>query len=189
MTELIFILLNLCFALLIFYLVIAFVTGAPYVPSTNPVSQKIIEFAHIKKGERVYDLGSGDGKLLFLAAQKGANATGIEINPFLVLLIKLRTLFSVHKKQVSVRWQSFWKANLMDADIIFIYLLPWRMEQLAQFLKKQCKPGTRIVSNSFIFPDWKIEKQDREHHVYVFVVHPSYAGLKLFRKKNVVKTA
>ena len=170
MLEIIFVVINLLFAVLIFYLLIAFFTGAPYVPSTNLVSQKIIELAKIKRGERVYDLGSGDGNLLFLAAQKGAIATGIEINPFLVLFTHLRIFLSPHRPLVHVRWQSFWKSDLSDADAIFIYLLPWRMEKLANFLKKQCKPGTRIVSNSFIFPNWKIKREDKKLHVHVFVV-------------------
>ena len=155
---------HLLLALLIFFLVLAFLTGAPYVPSTNPVARSMIQLAHIKKGMTVYDLGSGDGKLLLLAASRGARAVGIEINPFLVLLSKLRSI----GKNISVRWGSFWNAKLDKADIVFVYLLPWRMEKLANLLKRRCKPGTLIVSNSFVFPNWKILRQDTSNHVYVF---------------------
>jgi len=71
---------------------------------------------------------------------------------------------------VTVRWQNFWHTNLSDADVVFVYLLPWRMEKLAAKLKKELKPGTLIVSNSFIFPNWKILRQDKATHVYVFRV-------------------
>ncbi|KKR86474.1 hypothetical protein A2875_04140 [Candidatus Gottesmanbacteria bacterium RIFCSPHIGHO2_01_FULL_46_14] len=160
----IFLLGHILLALLIFFLVLAFVTGAPYVPSTNPVARSMIDLAHIKNGMIVYDLGSGDGKLLLLAAAKGAHAIGIEINPYLVLLSKIRTF----GKKISVHWGSFWHADLRDSDILFIYLLPWRMEKLAKLLTTRAKPGALVVSNSFIFPNWKIIRQDKVNHVYVF---------------------
>ena len=162
----IFLLGHILLALLIFFLVLAFVTGAPYVPSTNPVARSMIDLAHIKNGMIVYDLGSGDGKLLLLAAAKGAHAIGIEINPYLVLLSKIRTF----GKKISVHWGSFWHADLRDSDILFIYLLPWRMEKLAKLLTTRAKPGALVVSNSFIFPKWKILRQDTINHVYVFRV-------------------
>ena len=120
----------------------------------------MIRLAEIHSGDVVYDLGSGDGKLLVLAARKGARATGYEINPILVLFSKLRG--------TNTHWRNFWGADIHDADIIFIYLLPWKMDRLAEKLKRECKKGTTIVSNSFIFPGWKIFRQDPIHHIYVF---------------------
>lgn len=155
---------HLFLAILVFFLVLAFITGAPYVPTTNSVARSMIELAHIKNGMTVYDLGSGDGKLLLLAAEQGARAIGIEINPFLVCLSRARAF----GKNISVRWGSFWNADLGNGDILFIYLLPWRMDNLAKFLKDRCRPGTLIVSNSFVFPNWPVIRQDKNHHVYVF---------------------
>ncbi|MCX6792169.1 MAG: hypothetical protein NT149_03985 [Candidatus Gottesmanbacteria bacterium] len=139
-----------------------FITGAPFVPTKNAAAEAMIRLAGITKGDMVYDLGSGDGKLLLLAAKKGARAIGYEINPLLVLLSNLRG--------ARTRWKNFWNADIHDADVIFIYLLPWKMERLASKLKTECKKGTVIVSNSFIFPGWKIIRQDVAHHVYVFRV-------------------
>ncbi len=168
-----FLLLNLLFAVLIFYLMLAFLTGAPFVPSTGKTAQKMIELAQLKRGQKVYDLGSGEGKLLFLAAQKGARAVGFEINPLLVIFTALKIFFSPYRGQIQVKWQNFWKAHFNDADVIFIYLLPWRMEQLKQFLLRELRPGTLVVSNSFIFPDWKLLRQNQETHVYVFKIPKS----------------
>ncbi len=177
MLTILFLILQLSFAIFIFYLCIAFVTGAPFVPSTNPTAQAMIKLAGIKPGMKVYDLGAGDGKLLFLAAREGATAIGLEINPLLVLWVWIKIWIKrVFSKSfnpadgVTVRWKNFWKADLSDADVVFVYLLPWRMERLAAKLKKECKPGTLIVSNSFIFPKWKIVRQDKTNHVYVFRV-------------------
>lgn len=173
-----FLILQLGFAILIFYLCIAFVTGAPFVPSTNPTARAMIRLARIKPGMKVYDLGSGDGRLLFLAAEKSATAIGLEINPLLVLYTILRTFIEgSHTSMVQPRWKNFWKTNLGDADVVFVYLLPWRMERLAAKLKKECKKGTTIVSNSFIFPNWKILRQDRKNHVYVFKIEGSHTSI------------
>ena len=168
MLPYIFLILQLCFAILFFYLCLAFITGAPFVPSTNPVSRSMIRLARIKKGMVIYDLGSGNGKLLFLAAQHGALAKGFEINPFLVLLSNLRSLFSPYRNQIHTYLNNFWTADLGDADVVFIYLLPWRMEKLERKLMKECKKGTIIVSNSFIFPHLTCIGKSEKHHVFAF---------------------
>lgn len=170
MLSLVFLLIHLIFALFVFFLTIAFVTGAPFVPSVHTTGQIMINLARIKKGMKIYDLGSGDGRLLLLAAQQGATAVGLEINPFLVLFSKLRTIFFPYRNQITIRWQNFWSADISDADVVFVYLLPWRMKELEQLLKTQCKPGTRIISNSFIFPSLKLMKENREMHIYSFIV-------------------
>lgn len=170
MLALIFIFIQLFFVLFIFYLGISFITGAPFVPSTNDTARSMIALARIKPGMKVYDLGSGEGRLLALAARAGALATGLEINPILVLFTKLKFLFSPYRSKIRVRWQNFWKADISDADVIFVYLLPWRMEKLENQLKLRVKPGTIVVSNSFIFPHLKKIREDRTNHVFVFEV-------------------
>lgn len=155
-----FLILQIGFVIFFFYMCIASLTGAPFVPTKNASADAMIRLAGIKKGDIVYDLGSGNGKLLFLAAQKGARAIGYEINPLLVLLSNLRG--------ARTKWKNFWHADIHDADVIFVYLLPWKMKHLADKLKEELKPGTTIVSNSFIFPGWKIFRQDPANHIYVF---------------------
>ncbi len=167
--SILFLLLQIGFAIFIFYLIIAFITGAPFVPTSNPAAQTMIDFAGIKPGMRIYDLGSGDGRLLFLAAQKGSKAIGFEINPWLVWFTNLKA-WVTHSPQVKAKWQNFWSAKLSDADVVFVYLLPWRMGELAQKLTKDLRPGTLIVSNSFIFPNWPIRHRDDKQHIYVFRV-------------------
>lgn len=159
--SLVILFIQLCITIFMFYMVLAFLTGAPFVPTKDKAAEAMIRLAHIKKGMRVYDLGSGNGKLLRLAQKKGAKAVGYEINPFLVVLSKLTT---------TTRWKNLWSANVKDADIVFIYLLPWKMDKLAAKLKRECKKGTLIVSNSFIFPGWKVKRADEVNHVYAFVV-------------------
>lgn len=175
--------LQIILAFYITCLALAFLTGAPFVPSSQKAAQAMIRLAKIKPGMKVYDLGSGDGRLLMLAAQAGAaRATGYEINPFLVLFVRLRALFSPYRKVIKVYWRSFWRAQIADADIVFVYLLPWKMDHLQRMLVSQLKTGALIVSNSFIFKEWNINRHDPEAHVYVFQI-PSYQPLTNAKKK------
>ena len=155
----------------------AFVTGAPFVRSNKKAVDAMIRLAKIKPGDTVYDLGSGDATLLFRAAALGATAVGLEINPFLVLWTWIKKMLSKRPKtgsnpedRITVHWKNFWNADLHDADVVFVYLLPWRMEKLESMLKTQCKPGTLIISNSFIFPNWKILRKEEASHIYVFKI-------------------
>lgn len=130
----------------------------------------MIALARIRPGQTIIDVGSGDGRVLFAAAKKGANAIGIEINPYLVRFTQLKALLGAYKGSIRVRWQNLWKADLRDADIIFVYLIPWKMDVLAQKIKKEVPPGSLVISNSFIFPGWKVVRQDTVHHIYAFRV-------------------
>ena len=166
----IFLIFQLLFALFFFFLVLSFYTGAPYVPSKSKAAGQMIELAHIAKGTRVIDLGSGDGKLLFLAGQHGARAVGYEINPFLVLFTNIKAFFSQHRSRVHAIWKNFWLADISKADVILLYLIPWKMEQLENKILKETKPGTKIISNSFLFPHIPCTNKDEDNHVYVFTV-------------------
>lgn len=169
-------LINLLFAILIFYLLIAFLIGAPYVPSTKLTANAMIRLAEINKNSIVYDLGSGDGRLLNLALKQGAQKViGYEINPYLVLASRFRFLLKPYRNKVQIYFKNFWHAKISDADVVFIYLLPWRMEKLKQKLLTEVKPGSLVISNSFIFPAWKPYKSDPINHVYVFKI-PVKAG-------------
>lgn len=161
---------QLLFALFFFFLVLSFYTGAPYVPSKLKSAKRMIEFAHLSKGTRVIDLGSGDGKLLFEAASLGAHTIGYEINPFLVAFTNTKSFFSPYRTRVHAVWKNFWHADVSSADVILLYLIPWKMERLENKLLKETKPGTKIISNSFIFPHIPCTDKDVGNHVYVFTV-------------------
>lgn len=170
MLTFVFTIIQLGIFVFITYLCLAFLTGAPFVPTATRTAESMIKLAGIKPGMTVYDLGSGDGKLLFLAAKNGATAIGLEINPLLVFFTYLKILCSPYRKRIRVRWKNLWKADIHDADVVLMYLVPWRMQQLEALLKKQLKKGSLVVSNSFIFPNWKIEKEDTKNHVYTFQI-------------------
>ena len=118
----------------------------------------------------VYDMVSGDGRVLFAAAACGAKAVGIEINPYLVWYTRIRAFFSPYRRRVKVIWADLWRTNISPADVVFVYLIPWRMGEFAAKLSKELPKGAIVVSNSFIFPQWKILRTDTRHHIYTFRV-------------------
>ncbi len=168
--EYLFLSFHLLFAFFIFFLTLAFMTGAPFVPSSKKTAETMIRLAHIRPGMIIYDLGAGDGRLLFLASSFGAKSIGLEINPFLVLYSWLKIIVLRKQKSIHVYWKNFWQGNFHDADIVFIYLIAWKMKRLEDMLLQTCRPGTIIVSNSFIFPRLHQIRSEPDHHVYVFTV-------------------
>lgn len=129
----------------------------PYVPTKNCVVEKMVEMAKLKPNETVYDLGCGDGRLLF-AAEKKANVktVGFEIAPLMYFLALIRKVW-VHSK-AKIEFKSMFKANLRKANVIFCYLLPNVMVPIANKIKRECKKGTRIISNTFHIPGLKLTK-------------------------------
>lgn len=170
MIVLLFLILQLFFAGFFLFLCLAFVTGGPFVPSSKRSVETMIRLAKLRPGQTIIDAGSGDGRVLFEAAKQGANSVGLEINPYLVLYTRLRAFFGPYRGSVTALWQSLWSADLHQADVVFVYLIPWKMEVLAEKLKSELKPGALVISNSFIFPGWKIVRKDSDHHIYMFRV-------------------
>lgn len=166
--AILFLILQLLLAGFFLFLCLAFVTGGPFVPSSKKAVDAMVALARITPGQTVFDVGSGDGRVLFAAAKQGAFAKGVEINPYLVRFTRIKAFLSPYRGKITVIWGNLWTTDLSTADIVFVYLIPWRMEDLAQKLKKELKPGATIITNSFIFPKWKIIRRDTTHHVYAF---------------------
>lgn len=154
-------------ALLLFILIGVFLfildlfLDLPYVATDRKKIETIMEFAQIKKGQTVVDLGSGDGRLLIESAKRGAFAIGYEINPLLILVSKIHANIKGLGDMVKVKNVSFWKADLKVADVIFVYAFIKTMPKFEEFIWKNAKKGTRIVVNTNPFPNKKpIESQN-----------------------------
>jgi hypothetical protein len=161
---------QIAIAVFILFLCAAFFYGAPFVPTRDATAEKMLEFAKIKPSDYVIDLGSGDGRLLFLASKaKPHYLLGIEINPWLVIACWFRSKFYPIVSRPKFIWGNFWHHNLSQATVVFVYLLPWKMDALAKKLHHELRPGTRVISNSFVLPDWKQVNYDQERQVYEFI--------------------
>lgn len=124
----------------------------PFVPSKNKVAKKLIQEADIKDGQKIYDLGCGDGRLLIEASKgKKIKAVGYEISPMAYILGRINTWFQ--KSKAEVKFKNFFNQNLKDANVIFLYLLPEILPAVGEKILEECAKGTRIISNTFKLPN------------------------------------
>ncbi len=140
--------------------------GAPYAVSTTNKIRKMIKLLGIKSGEKVVDLGSGDGRIVIALAQAGAQACGYEINPFLSFLAKRKIRKAGLTGQAEIRQKSYWQDSLAEFDKVVLFGVPYIMSRLGKKLKKELKPGTIVVSNKFKFPHWQPIKQEDNIFIY-----------------------
>jgi len=154
--------------LTIAYLLIAFLTGGPYVPLSPAELDAMLYLAKPQEGELWIDLGSGTGWIGARAARHGARSIGYEINPVLVLLNRLRIRLSGLAGRAEVRQANFWFTDLSKADVVSVYLITYRMPKLQRKLAAELKPGSRVLSVQFPLPDWK--PAGKLNNVYLYVV-------------------
>ncbi len=138
--------------------------GAPFLPTPLAIVKKMIDAAKLKKGEKAYDLGCGDGRIVRAAAKAGAKAVGYELS---VPTCIWGWLCTIGTRNASIRFGNFWKKNVSDADVIFCYLLTDTMGTFHKIVWPQLKLGTRVVSHTFRMKDVEPEYQDKDVVVYV----------------------
>jgi len=143
--------------------------GSPWVPTTFKMVHKMLDLADIQPNELVYELGCGDGRIAVIAARKyQARVVGVELNPFLWLWCQLViTIFGL-RSRVKVVLGNFYKQDLRNADVVVCYLLPKTNKELEGKLLRELRPGTRVVSNTFLFYQVRLSKRDGKALLYIF---------------------
>ncbi len=144
--------------------------GAPFIPTSERRMRRMLEMAGLKKGERLYDLGAGDGRFVIAAAKLGATAVGIEINPFQVLWCKLRIRLAGFSKTARVVWGDILKQDLSSADVVTCYLFPGMNKLLQPKLLRELRPGARVVTHLFRFHGWKPIATDEKERLYLYKI-------------------
>lgn len=126
------------------------------------VVDRMLEIAEVKQGDVVYDLGSGDGRILIRAAKKyGVRGVGIEMDAWLVDASRSKAKEEGVDHLVEIRNEDALKADLSEATVITLYMLPWFNEMMRPNFQKQLRPGSRIVAHDYGIEGWpptKIEK-------------------------------
>ena len=133
----------------------------------------MLEMADLQPGDVVYDLGSGDGRVLIRAAREyGAHAVGIEVD--LIQVLWTRLLINAHSLQerVEIKRSNIFNEYLGNADVIIVHLRQDTNIKLMPKLWKELRPGTRVISNTFIFPGWEVEEIDKELKLYLYHIRP-----------------
>lgn len=153
---------------------------APFVPTPELVVQRMLELAELKPTDKLYDLGSGDGRILFTAAQSVMlTAVGVEISEPLVIETRERAKTLGLSDRVTVRQENLLETDLSDATVVTVYLLGSANEQLRPKLEKELRVGTRVVSHDFRFEGWtpkataQVEGGGRAHTVYLYEIDQS----------------
>jgi ribosomal protein L11 methylase PrmA len=131
-----------------------------FVPTPQDVVEDMLRLANVKKGDVLYDLGSGDGRIAITAAKKyGVKATGIDIDPERIREANENAKKAGVGNLVQFKNENLFSADFKDATIITLYLLPDLNVKLRPKLWDELKPGTRIVSHQFEMGTWKPEKK------------------------------
>ena len=150
---------------------------APYFPTPISIVEKMLQLGELKAGEKMFDLGSGDGRIVIVAAQKyKADGTGVEFDESLWRQSSDRIKTLGLSNTAHIIHGDLLKQDYSSADLITVYLLPVGNEKVTPMLEKQLKKGTRIVAHDFEFKDWKPEKvesieddgEGRSHTLFLY---------------------
>lgn len=160
----------------------------PFVVTPPHVVERMLQLADVKAEDRLVDLGSGDGRIVIAAAQRGAFGRGLEIDESLVKLSKEKAKALGLERRAEFVNQDIFEANYSEYSVITMYLLPEFNEKLRPKLLKELKPGARIVSHEWDMGAWEPDEllsvraptkplgNDKAHRVYLWVVPAQIAG-------------
>ena len=135
------------------------IDGGPYVPTPDAVVERMLELAGVRAHDIVYDLGSGDGRLVIEAARRyGARGVGVEREARLVDLARAAAASAQVADRVRFIQGDIFDADLRGATVVTLYLLPRLLERLAPKLRAEIAPGARVVSHDYPLPSWPAER-------------------------------
>ena len=144
----------------------------PYVPTPPEIVAEMLKLAEVKKGDTVYDLGCGDGRIVVAAAKLGARGVGVDLNPERIREATENARTAGVTDRVKFIEGNLFEAEIKDATVVTLYLLPGVNERLKPRLLAELRPGTRVVSHSFDMGDWKPDKTvERDHRkLYLWTI-------------------
>jgi SAM-dependent methyltransferase len=151
---------------------------APFVGTPPLVVERMLEMAQIQKGDVLYDLGCGDGRIVIMAARVyGIRGVGIDLDPRRIGESQLNARASRVEKLVEFRQADVTKVDFSEATVVTLYLLTESNELMRPFLEKHLKPGAKVVSHNYEIPGWSVKLIDEAtmkgddgdtHNIYVY---------------------
>ncbi len=150
---------------------------APYYPTPPSIADQMLKLGELKPGERMFDLGSGDGRLVILAAQKyKADATGVEMEEDLCRQSESKIKKLRLERLARIIHGDILKQDYSTADLLTVYLFAGANNRIRPLLDAQLKKGARVVAHDFEFSDWKPARvvdidndgQGRSHRLYLY---------------------
>jgi len=143
---------------------------APWWRTSDKIAKKVCRLANVKKGDLIFELGSGDAQTLITACKKfQARGIGIEIDPLRVAISRLRIKSNGLSKEIKIIRGNFFDQDLSTADVIFVYLVPKTLDKLLPKFKKELKKGTKIVSYKY---KMKIQEEiyDKSAELFLYTI-------------------
>lgn len=147
--------------------------NAPYVPTPEPVVDAMLKLANVNGNDVVYDLGCGDGRIVVSAAKTyGAHGVGVDLNPMRVDEARANAQRAGVEEMTRFEEGDLFQADIRNATVVTLYLLPDMNARLQPKLLSELKPGTRVITHAFGFPNWKPEKQAviNSTSIYLWIV-------------------
>ena len=152
----------------------ALIIGAGWEPTSKRVVRKMLDIAEANSDDIVYDLGSGDGRIVIEAAKRyNSRAIGIEADPIRVLWSIIMVRISRLQNKVKIKWGNLFNQDLSNATLITLFLWNSSNQKLKPKLLNELKPGTRIVSYVWKFDGWVPTKEDTSDRIYLYIIGES----------------
>jgi len=127
----------------------------------------MVELSKIKKGERVADLGSGDGRISIAFAKSGAIVDAFELDEKLISEANKNSLSEKVNENITIYKKDFWDSHLSSYSVIAIYPMPDIMPLLEEKLNKELKTGARVIVNFYPLPNWKYKTFKNNIYLYI----------------------
>lgn len=177
----------LFFVIVLLWNLIPALYGLPSVAAKPERIRNALKLANLSENEMLYDLGAGDGRVLLIASRDfGARAVGLEVGPIQCIWVWLRITAAGLGDRIRVRWKNFYKADLQDADVVYVYATSREVTRIASHLEKQMRKGSRLVSISADFPEWEPSSFDDHDLIFVYEMPPKKGSLSsyLFKREE-----
>lgn len=141
--------------------------GAPFLPTLSAQTNEALDLLDLKPGQTLVELGSGDGRVLRAAADRGIYATGYELNPILVIWSKLACFKK--RKYITVHWKNYWRHKLPPTDGVYVFLLQKYMKKLDKKITQESTNDVKLVSYAFTIPGKKPNRISNGLYLYFYV--------------------
>ena len=158
-------------SLVVIWIMWSVVIGAGFEPTSRRIVDKMLEIAEIDSSDVLYDLGSGDGRIVIEAVKNyGARGVGIEADPIRVLWSRMLLFFYGIQYKSKIKWGNFFNQDITEATAVTLFLGGKTNQKLRDKLVKELKPGTRVVSYVWTFDGWQPIKTDYIDRIYLYKI-------------------
>ncbi|MFW9964023.1 MAG: class I SAM-dependent methyltransferase [Candidatus Sifarchaeia archaeon] len=162
---------EICVIVFVVWIAWSGLIGAPWLPTPRNKVRDMLEFADVNQEDVLYDLGSGDGRIIVMAAKEfGANSIGIEVDPLRMLWSRLAIKRHKLGQKVKVIRANFFNVSLEDASVVTLYQGHEINKKIRAKLASELRSGTRVVSYRFILDGWTPVKTNNDESIFLYVV-------------------